>query len=862
MKRRMTGLLLNCFLLAVAHASSSSGSAWAQDQRAEAKPAAVNTTAAKKTLAEETFSSSSSRSSTSSDPASPSAIQASSGEKWHEDSHENSLGLALLRNLAADQKAMWSSPKRLRLADADWLLPLGVAAGGMLATDTEYSKHLSNSPGRLHDSNSFSNYGLGALAGVGGGFYFWGLMTHDDHRSETGLLAGEAAMDSFGMTYGLKYAFGRERPLTNQYRGNFWQGSDSFPSEHAAAAWSIASVIAHEYPGPLTTFLAYGLASAVSVSRVTAKQHFPSDVLIGSAIGWFVGQHVYRAHHHPEIGGGEWLSYAEARDEIVGGRPGSVGSPYVELDSWIYPALERLRALGFIHMEFLGMRPWTRIECARMVEEAGDKIRGQDRRSSEPSRLYETLAREFQSGLEAADGGGERSIRVESVYAGATEITGSPLNDSRHFGQSIINNSGRPYERGFNNYDGFSGYATEGRFTVYVRGEYQHSPSAPAYSLAARAAISAVDGEPLDPATPVSAANKFRLLDTYVAANVADWNLAFGKQSLWWGPGLGSAMLFSNNAEPIYMFRASRIAPFRLPWIFRYMGPIKTDAFFGKLSGDRFPPRPLLHGEKISFKPTTNLEVGFTRTVEIGGVGRALTLGHVWASYSALGDVKNETALNDPGKRTGGFEFSYRVPFARDWLTVYADSITTDDPSPLDAPRRAGINSGIYLARVPKFAKLDFRAEGVYTDTPTARSNRGHYIYYDGFYHDLYTDKNNIIGSWVGREGQGIQAWTTYWISARNSVQLGYRHAKVDGDFIPGGGTLNDASVKTNFWRNGEWNFSAFLQYEKWKFPLLATTAQTNWTASLEIGFWPRSWSKAMHGVSLLSFDDRFQRAP
>jgi hypothetical protein len=321
-------------------------------------------------------------------------------------------------------------------------------------------------------------------------------------------------------------------------------------------------------------------------------------------------------------------------------------------------------------------------------------------------------------------------------------------------------------------------------------------------------------------------------------------------------------MLFSNNAEPIYMFRASRIAPFRLPWIFRYLGPIKTDAFFGKLSGNRFPPRPFLHGEKISFKPTTNFEVGFTRTVEIGGVGRALTFGHVWASYSSLGDVKNETALNDPGKRTGGFEFSYRVPFARDWLTVYADSIATDDPSPLDAPRRAGINSGFYLARVPKFAKLDFRVEGVYTDTPTSRSNRGHYIYYDGFYRDLYTNKNNIIGSWVGREGQGIQAWTTYWIGARNSVQLGYRHLKVDPDFIPGGGTLNDVSVKANFWHNGEWNFSTFVQYEKWKFPLLAATAQTNCTASLEIGFWPRSWSKAVSGQSLLNRDDRSTRVP
>ena len=134
-------------------------------------------------------------------------------------------------------------------------------------------------------------------------------------RRETGLLAGEAALDSLAVTYAVKYAFGRERPLQDNYRGRFWQGGVSFPSEHSAAAWSIASVIAHEYPSPLTTFLSYGLAAAVSGSRVTGKQHFPSDALLGSAIGWFVGQEVYRHHHDPSLGGRDWKTYTKSRDD-------------------------------------------------------------------------------------------------------------------------------------------------------------------------------------------------------------------------------------------------------------------------------------------------------------------------------------------------------------------------------------------------------------------------------------------------------------------------------------------------------------------------------------------------------------------
>src|SRR5260221_11437138 len=72
------------------------------------------------------------------------------------------------------------------------------------------------------------------------------------------------------------------------------------------------------------------------------------------------------------------------------------GSPYVELDSWIYPVLDRLAALGYIHSQFSDMRPWTRIECARMVQEAGTKLEIEHGGSSKPQRVYTTLRREFQ----------------------------------------------------------------------------------------------------------------------------------------------------------------------------------------------------------------------------------------------------------------------------------------------------------------------------------------------------------------------------------------------------------------------------------------------------------------------------------
>jgi membrane-associated phospholipid phosphatase len=746
----------------------------------------------------------------------------------------------LATRFAEDQRGLWTSPARIRFSDAEWLLPAGGFAAALLVTDRDGTRHLSRDPKTIHRYNMISNAGAGALLGSAGGLWLLGHARHDQHWSESGFLAGEAVLNSLVMVEGLKYSLARERPFQGNGSGTFFHGGTSFPSEHAAAAWAVAGVLAHEYPGPLTKVLAYGLAGAVSYSRVRGRQHFPSDVFVGGMMGNVVAQEIYKRHHDMELGGAAWRSIGEIVRGEGGASPAHAGTPYVPLDSWVYPTLDRLAALGVIRNEFLGMRPWTRLECARLVEEAEDGLAEKSLDAAVPESSMHMLESEFAREKEVLEGGANRVMTLESVYTRGMQISGEPLADSQHFGQTVINDFGRPFQKGFNNATGFSAYAAEGKYTVYVRGEYQHAPAGPAYSLVVRQALAFADALPVQPAQAVATADQYRLLEAYVGMTAANWQMTFGKQSLWWGPGEGGAFLFSNNAEPIYMFRASRIAPFRLPWLLQWMGPVKMDFFFGQLAGNQFPPRPLVHGEKISFQPTQNLELGFSRTVEMGGVGRPLTLQALWNSYTSVTSSPNETPATDPGKRTGGFDFSYRVPFLRHWMTLYADSLATDDPSPLAAPRQAGINPGIYFPRIPGVPKLELRVEAVNTDTPTRRSHRGQYIYYDTFYHDDYTNKKNIIGSWIGREGQGLQAWSKYSFNARNSFQLGYRHARVSSDFIPGGGTLNDASVQAEFLAGPEIGVASRVQYEHWTFPILAAQPQTNISVSVQMTYWPR----------------------
>lgn len=755
----------------------------------------------------------------------------------HDSASENKLGGPFLKNLARDQEAIWTSPAHVRLGEATWLVPFAGITAGFVVTDRDANLHLGGSPATLNHYNNYSNYGVAALAGSGAGLYFFGRVTHDEHKRESGVLSGEAALDAFFVTTTVGYAFGRERPNADFSRGKFFQGGDSFPSSHASTAWAIASVLSHEYPGPLTKILAYGAAGVVSFARVRAQRHFPSDVLVGSGVGWLAGWQIYRARHNAELDGSIAEDLSDTPAAPSDRLPPQMGSPYVPLDSWIYPLLDRLIASGAMTDAILGMRPWTRLECARLVSEAADRL--QDAAAGSVNmRVYDSLQHEFASELSLLAGGTNTQFQLESMYTRVTNISGPPLTDGYHFGQTLYNNFGRPFQQGFNSADGFSAWATAGRWVVYARGEFQHSPSGPENSLAVQSAIDAIDDNPGIAPTPQPQRNQARLLDAYIGLNLADWQLSYGQESQWWSPDEGGALLFSDNAPPVRMLHIDRVSPFELPSIGHFLGPMRWDAFFGRLQGNLLSPAPYLHGEKISFKPTKNLEFGFTRTVEVGGAGRPLTPYRVFWSYFSATSYVNKPAAKDPGKRNGGFDFSYRLPFLRSWLTLYNDSISADDPSPLAAPRRAGIRPGIYLTHFPGLSRLDLRVEAPLTNT-VGTDIPGRYIYWDNYYHDLYTNRHVLMGDWVGRDGSGIQARSRFWFTAKNSLQFGYRHVKIDNQLIPNGGTINDASLRADFWFSRTLGVSGFAQYEKWTFPLLAAGPQQNFATSLQITYAP-----------------------
>ena len=531
------------------------------------------------------------------------------------------------------------------------------------------------------------------------------------------------------------------------------------------------------------------------------------------------------------------------------------GSTYVPMDSWIYPALDRLHSLGYLDSAFLGIRPWTRLSIAHMLEMSADRI-DTDTNDDQAKEIYLAVLREVQPDIDNATELTHPSGELDSVYTELRGISGTPLRDSFHLGQTIIDDYGRPYEGGFNNYTGFSARAEAGRFSLYYRGEYQYAPSAAGYSAALATELSQnIDGIPIAtnpvqdtiPEGPIPAADYARILEANLSFHLLGHELSFGKSDHWLGPDQGAAMLWSSNAEDIYDFQIDRVEPLRIPLLSRVTGPFRYDFFVGSLKGHTDPNDPWVHVEKIDFKPYRDLEFGFSRMVIWGGKDHEpITLHTFLKSFFSFQNVSAavKNSREDPGARFGTFDFNWRLPYLQKWITLYTDSLVHDDVSPISAPRRSGVHPGIYLAQFPYLHQLDLRVEGANTE-PVSHSNpngteinQGEFLYVESIQKQGPTNKG-FLPDWVGRQGKGGQAWLTYHLSANEDIQFMYRNAKASAQFIPGGTTQNDyaGSVVKRIGHNIE--VKGLVQYESWKAPIYMTGPQSDTTVAAQITWYP-----------------------
>lgn len=210
----------------------------------------------------------------------------------------------LPRRILTDQKAIWLFPTQVARGRY-WIPTLAVVGGtaGLIVADPKIAPYFRKHAGSLDDLNdSFDGTITSAeTALVPLSLLAAGYIRHDPYQVNTSLLAGEAFVDSEVVDLGLKVLTQRKRPIGippsgpfndtffNNGKSHFTEGG--FPSGHAIGAFSIATVIANRYHHHRwVPIVAYGLATAISLSRVTTSAHFPSDVFLGASLGYAIAK--------------------------------------------------------------------------------------------------------------------------------------------------------------------------------------------------------------------------------------------------------------------------------------------------------------------------------------------------------------------------------------------------------------------------------------------------------------------------------------------------------------------------------------------------------------------------------------------
>jgi hypothetical protein len=290
-----------------------------------------------------------------------------------------------------------------------------------------------------------------------------------------------------------------------------------------------------------------------------------------------------------------------------------------------YDDLERLVTAGLADRTLLNTKPINRIEAARIVARAIERIRRDEpddlnlRRDLEP--VLDRLMEEFKTELAAL------GIQVPDNAPPPSPFSFTPLDRAQAFsalathGFSLVNEQGTSVKRTFN-----MGLTFESRaqlwdyLTFYIQPELLANED---YTSA-------------------------RLITGY--AKLTFWNveLLVGRDSLAWGPGYHNSMVLSNNAAPLDQIRLGSAEPFLLPWIGQWIGPMKAMIFLGQLEERRDHKYAKISGMRVTASPATWIELGASRAVLFDGCCPYLSAEKYLSAIfdSSFGDDANQHPEN------------------------------------------------------------------------------------------------------------------------------------------------------------------------------------------------------------------------
>lgn len=401
----------------------------------------------------------------------------------------------------------------------------------------------------------------------------------------------------------------------------------------------------------------------------------------------------------------------------------------VPLDSWVYPALDKLAGLGLINSSLRGMRPYTRLEAARQVREVEEQNTA-GRAAPVVQELLARLEAELEGELRRLREAGEersffkplRTTEFSYVYrdGALVDIAG---NNARQFPPNH-NNFGIEYGKGHNTQLTFESEANFGGWL----------------SLSAR---------PLYEIQEDGADGSLHLLEGRAALGLGPFEFSAGRQALWWGQGRHGTLVMSNNARPLDMIRVTNPSPVLLPWIFKYLGPFRFDLFVSELEDERVVPEPYFSGLRVAFKPVPWFEFGAMRNITFGGEGRPdIDFGDFLTILSG----RNLSGDEDTSNSVAAISWRLKIPFL--WGAEFYGEKGGEDlggdhlfEKSWSLGDKANLYA-LYLPRIEPSGRLSLRLE--YTDITDP------VWYRHGIYRSGYTYKRRVMGHHYGGDAEGV----------------------------------------------------------------------------------------------------------
>jgi len=463
-----------------------------------------------------------------------------------------------------------------------------------------------------------------------------------------------------------------------------------------------------------------GDGASVNVVQTRGEKAVITDLLAASNVWQTVNTNGQLSQEAQDVRQRELTQHAS---HATGVALASGPSASIPLDSWVYPAIDKLAGLGLIDSSLFGSRPYSRFEAARLVREACDRIQQVSTPLPVALELLERLEKElhpqlneFGSVVAGSYFKPVRELRFESI-----QQDGFPLSiagtDAWQFPLNY-NNFGIDYDDGSN-----SQLTLETELRLGQSLLLNWRP----YLL--------VDKED----------THFRTQHATATLGLGPFNVSIGRESLWWGQGRHGSLVLTNNAKPLDMVRVTNPSPFLLPWVFEYLGPFRFDLFWSRLDdyvantatgrGDD----PYFAGLRLNFKPLPWFELGASRAVIFGGddinVGRS--------DYLTILVGKNLDA-EDTSNSVAAVDARLRLPFL--WGAELYGEMGGEDEAGAWIANRAWL-AGLYLPRLEPTGRLSLRLE--HADLSHVDSNSPGW-YRHGTYKAGYTNENHILGHHVG----------------------------------------------------------------------------------------------------------------